>query len=191
MNFLNTSHYHCTLAIHYLILSSTQSFLRSESESHSVCIPVFASPCTSVHGILQARILEWVVFPFSRESSKPRDQTQVSSIAAGFFNNWAIRESIPQHSLILIFLRWRWQLDKWPKVLTSYWKSQTEYLGLIQIWLFWMSKLLLPVSHVILSHVERGSWHLYPSLEVLAGPGVQILPVIIIIRWAQWSKNPG
>ena len=87
VNFLNTSHYHCTLAIHYLILSSTQSFLRSESESHSVCIPVFASPCTSVHGILQARILEWVVFPFSRESSKPRDQTQVSSIAAGFFNN--------------------------------------------------------------------------------------------------------
>ena len=38
-----------------------------------------------VHGILQARILEWVAFPFSRGSSQPRDQTQVSHIAGGFF----------------------------------------------------------------------------------------------------------
>ena len=36
---------------------------------------------STVHGILQARILEWVAFPFSRESSQPRDQTQVSHIA--------------------------------------------------------------------------------------------------------------
>ena len=36
-----------------------------------------------VHGILQARILEWVAFPFSRESFQPRDQTQVSHIASG------------------------------------------------------------------------------------------------------------
>jgi len=34
----------------------------------------------AVHGILQARILEWVAFPFSKGSSQPRDQTQVSSI---------------------------------------------------------------------------------------------------------------
>ena len=40
-----------------------------------------------VHGILQARILEWVVFPFSRESSQPRDRTQVSCIAGGFFTS--------------------------------------------------------------------------------------------------------
>ena len=39
----------------------------------------------TVHGILQARILEWVVFPFSRGSSQPRDRTQVSLIAGGFF----------------------------------------------------------------------------------------------------------
>ena len=46
-----------------------------------------------VHGILQARILEWVVFPFSRGSSQLRDQTQVSSIAGGFFTSWATREA--------------------------------------------------------------------------------------------------
>jgi len=39
----------------------------------------------TVHGIPQARILEWIAFPFSRESSQPRDQTQVSHIAGGFF----------------------------------------------------------------------------------------------------------
>ena len=39
----------------------------------------------TVHGILSARILEWVVIPFSRGSSQPRDRTQVSCIAGGFF----------------------------------------------------------------------------------------------------------
>ena len=37
------------------------------------------------HGILLARILEWVAFPFSRGSFQPRDQTQVSHIAGRFF----------------------------------------------------------------------------------------------------------
>ena len=46
-----------------------------------------------VHGILQARILEWVVFPFSRGSSQTRDQTQVSHIASGFFTSWVTREA--------------------------------------------------------------------------------------------------
>ena len=40
-----------------------------------------------VHGFLQARILKWVAFPFSRGSSQPRDQTQVSHIVDGFFTN--------------------------------------------------------------------------------------------------------
>ena len=38
-----------------------------------------------VHGILQARILEWVAFPFSKGFSQPRDQTQVSCIAGRLF----------------------------------------------------------------------------------------------------------
>ena len=41
----------------------------------------------TVHGILQASILEWVAFPFSRGSSQPRDQTQVSQIADRFFTS--------------------------------------------------------------------------------------------------------
>ena len=42
-------------------------------------------PGSSVYGILQARILEWVAIPFSRRSSQPRDQTRVSCIAIGYF----------------------------------------------------------------------------------------------------------
>ena len=46
------------------------------------CVWFFATPWT-VHGILQARILEWVAFPFSRGSSQPRDGTQSSSLQVG------------------------------------------------------------------------------------------------------------
>ena len=45
------------------------------------------------HGILQASILEWVAFPFSKESSQSRDRTQVSFIADGFFTSWATRKA--------------------------------------------------------------------------------------------------
>ena len=47
-------------------------------------------PGSSVHEIPQARILEWVTIPFSRGSSWPRDQTQVSCIAGRFFTIWTI-----------------------------------------------------------------------------------------------------
>ena len=54
-----------------------------------VCSPL----CSSVHGIPQARVLEWVAIPFSRGSSQPRDQTGVFCIAGRFFTVWATREA--------------------------------------------------------------------------------------------------
>ena len=52
----------------------------------TLCNPMECSPpVSSVHGISQGRILEWVAISFSRISSRPRDQTQVSCIADGFF----------------------------------------------------------------------------------------------------------
>ena len=61
----------------------------AESESLSVvACPTFCDPIDyRVHGILQAGILEWVAFPFSRGSSQPRDRTQVSHVADGFFTS--------------------------------------------------------------------------------------------------------
>ena len=55
--------------------------------------PTLWDPRDLVHGILQARILEWVAFPFSRGSSQPRDWTQVFHIAGWFFTSWATREA--------------------------------------------------------------------------------------------------
>ena len=50
--------------------------------------PTLCDPMdNTVHGILQGRILEWVAIPFFKGSSKPRDQTQVSCIAGGFFTS--------------------------------------------------------------------------------------------------------
>ena len=50
-------------------------------------------PGSSVHGIFQARILEWCAISFSRGSSQPRDQTQVLCTAGRSFTNWATREA--------------------------------------------------------------------------------------------------
>ena len=58
-------------------------YIESENESRSVTDSLW--PHGLVHRILQARILEWVAFPVSRESSQPRDRTQISHIACGFF----------------------------------------------------------------------------------------------------------
>ena len=59
------------------------------AHSQGLC-PTLCDPVDyTVHGILQARTLEWVAFPFSRGSSKPMDQMQFSHIAGGFFTSWA------------------------------------------------------------------------------------------------------
>ena len=61
----------------------------------TLCDPVDCRPPgSSVHGILQAGILEWVAISFSRGSSWPRDWTQVSRIAGRRLNLWATREAL-------------------------------------------------------------------------------------------------
>ena len=56
----------------------------------TLCSPMDCRPLgSSDHGILQARILEWIAIPFSRGSSQPRNWTQVSCIAGRFFTIWA------------------------------------------------------------------------------------------------------
>ena len=54
-------------------------------------------PGSFVHGIFQPRVLEWVAIAFSRGSSQPRDQTQVSCIAGRRFTIWATREAGGTH----------------------------------------------------------------------------------------------
>ena len=54
----------------------------------------YSPPGSFVHGIPQARILEWVAIPFSRGSSWPRDQAWVSCIAGRFFTIWATKSMV-------------------------------------------------------------------------------------------------
>ena len=57
--------------------------------------PIHCSlPGSCVHRILQAKTLEWVVMPYSRRSSQPRDWTQVACITGRFFTIWATREAL-------------------------------------------------------------------------------------------------
>ena len=60
----------------------------------TLCNPMdYSLPGSMVHGIFQARMLEWVAISFSRRSSPPRDWTQVSRIVGRHFTIWATRDS--------------------------------------------------------------------------------------------------
>ena len=86
----------------------------------NLCNPMDCSlPGSSVLGILQARILEWVNIPFSRGSSSPRDQTWVSRITGRFFTIWVTRKAhicmctctcvwTCMHVCMCIYKEWAW-----------------------------------------------------------------------------------
>ena len=98
--YMNHFAVHVKLTLH--CKSTVKVKVRVAQSSPTLCDSVDCA----VRGILQARTLEWVVVPFSRGSSQPRDQTQVSHIAGGFFTSWATREaSLLQLFLFFFFLR--------------------------------------------------------------------------------------
>ena len=77
-----------------------------------LCNPVDCTPPgSSVRGVLQARILEWAAFPFSRGSSQPRDRTQVSHIADRFFTVWATSTNFIIVTYLYFFLVIALELD--------------------------------------------------------------------------------
>ena len=80
---------------------------KSESEvaqlCPTLCDPMDCSPLgSSVHGILQARTLEWVALPFSRDSCWPRYWTGASCVADGFYTDWVTRNVLWQFCQIVI-----------------------------------------------------------------------------------------
>ena len=90
---------HCCQGAMWVLDSQTFWLYKCESFSFllydlMVCDPMdYNLPGSSVHGILQTRILEWVAVPFSRGSSWPRNGTQVSCIAGRFITVWPTREA--------------------------------------------------------------------------------------------------
>ena len=85
----------------FLILNCKSEWVSEVAQS---CLTLFdpmdrSSPGSSVHGIFQARVLEWVAISFSRGSSQPRDWTWVSFTAGRRFTIWATREASHVHNL--------------------------------------------------------------------------------------------
>ena len=79
--------------IKVVMLTITMKVLVCQS-SLTLCNPLDCSPPgSSVHGILQTRILEWVTISFSRGSSWPRDWTRVSCVAGRYYTVWDTREA--------------------------------------------------------------------------------------------------
>ena len=79
------------------VFKCTKEYMKVKTVSRlclTLCDPMDCSlPGSSVHGILQARLLEWVAIPFSRASSWPRDQIWISGIIGRFFTVWAARKA--------------------------------------------------------------------------------------------------
>ena len=117
-----------------------------------------------VHGILQARMLEWVAIPFFRGSSQPTDRTWVSHIAGKFFTNWAMKEA---HCCTL----------KFPKMMliTAYFKH-----------------LLPPLCLELEGMVSKRNWKSYGykldlgSFELWTQSG----HILMTIFFRGWSETP-
>ena len=91
----------------YAILYTLHTVLVKVTQScPTLCSHVdYSPPCSSVHGILQARILEWVAIPLYRGSSQPRDWTRL-------FTVWATREAlILCYMYYIVYIGLLWQLS--------------------------------------------------------------------------------
>ena len=101
---LNQGLLHCRLIFFFFTIWAVREAQQIYSEVTQSCPtlrPVdYSPPSSSVHGILQARILEWVAISFSRGSSRPRDWTKVSHIAGRCFNLCATREALKYKNIV-------------------------------------------------------------------------------------------
>ena len=107
----------------------------------TLCKPMHCSPPgSSIHGILQARVLEWVAISFSRGSSRPRDWTQVSCIVGRRFTIWATREVLASMwdecncvvvwTFLGIAFLWDWN-ENWPFPVLCTLLSFSKFAGIL------------------------------------------------------------
>ena len=126
-----------------LILKLPLLCLSKTGNAKSLCNPMDCSlPGSSVHGNLQARILEWVAISFSKGSSQPWDQMQIPCITGGFLNIWATKEAQESPRILewVAYLFSRGSSD--PGI-----KPGSPALQ----WIYWSTCMLSCFSHVWLS----------------------------------------
>ena len=125
-------------------------------------------PGSSVHGILQARILEWVVIPFSRGSSWPRDWTLVSCIAGRVFTIWAAREA--QHMLKCRIIK------------------KKEYLCIYKLCCTPETNITLEISYIVCVLVAQSCLTLCDPMD--CSPSGSSVPGMLQARILEWVVIP-
>ena len=121
-------------------------------------------PGSSIHGSLQARVLQWVAISFSRGSSRPKDRTWVSYTAGRLFTNWATRESQEFTCCNSKFhmLKWRSKIphattNTWHNRLNEYFKTICVVVWLLNcVQLFFFFFFLRPMDCSLLGFSVRG-----------------------------------
>ena len=91
--------WHIELFTIHKLLDNSYMYLSLKVKVAKLCLTLcdpmdYRLPGSSVHGILQARILEWVAITFSRGSFQSREWTQVSHVAGRFFTIWAMQQTL-------------------------------------------------------------------------------------------------
>ena len=155
--------------ISQLIKSQAGEVQESESESEvaqscpTLCDPMDCSlPGSSLDGILQASVLEWVAISFSRGSSRPRDWTQVSRIPGRRFNLWATRDVT---SYDVLHVLWVHMICIWACMCA-------QLLSHVRLFVTpWTTAHQAPVS-MGFSRQEYWSGLPFPSQEDLPNPGI-------------------
>ena len=99
-------HFYCRVMKNVESRARLSEWVKVALSCLTLCDPMDHSPPgSSVHWILQARMLEWVAYPFSRGTSRPRNQTGVSCIADEFFTSWVTQEA--WHKVVSKEQHWR------------------------------------------------------------------------------------
>ena len=137
-----------------------------------------SSPGPSVHGILQARILEWLAIPFSRGSSQPRDRTWVSCIAGRFFIIWATNQEmiLKTHCRIQAFTR---DGSRWSALQASLFFLIGIDDTVILIMFITFQSAFMCIMALFSSSFTRWGW------EVLQGPPLLYHKVEVSLYWTQ------
>ena len=92
-----------SLGVVFYILLYAESESEVSQSCPTLCDPIDCSlPVSSVHGIFQARVLEWAAISFSRGSSRPRDRTPVSLIVGRYFTILATRDALCRTEVYIV-----------------------------------------------------------------------------------------
>ena len=138
-------------------------------------------PGASVHGILQARILEWIAISFSRGSSWPRNWTWVSCIADRFITDWATREAL-RCQIFLIWLQFSSvQLSRVRLFETPWTAACQASLSIINsrsLFKLTSIELVMPSNHLILCRTLLFLPSIFPSLFHWVSSSHQVTKVL-------------